>query len=140
MTHNSFSNESIYLLQEKIEYFWIFSHELRDSHETLLSLSYIIQGDVRPSIRPSVLPSVHPSVFPCILLSVLPSIPPPHWQSRPQICPPSPQSASIRLVPALNSAIQPQFSNKPSASNLPSRLQICPLDLQLALQALNQSR
>ena len=74
MTHNSYSNELIYLLQEKIEYFWIFSHVLRDSHETLLSLSYIIEGDVRPSTRPSILPSVHPSVFPCILLSVLPSI------------------------------------------------------------------
>ena len=65
MTHNSYSNELIYLLQEKIEYFWIFSHELRDSHETLLSLSYSIQGKI--SRRPSVLQSVHPSVHPSVL-------------------------------------------------------------------------
>ena len=76
MTHNSFSNELIYLLQEKIEYFWIFSHELRDSHETLLSLSYIIQGDVRPSIRPSFRPSILLSFLASFYLSFHPFPPP----------------------------------------------------------------
>ena len=134
MTHNSYSHESIYLLQEKIKYFWIFSYAIPTRPCFLCPILYREKyPDVHPSFSPSILPSFLASFYPSFH-----PFPPPHWPSRPQICPPSPQSASIRLVPALNSAIQPQFSNKPSASNLPSRLQICPLDLQLALQALNQ--
>ena len=126
MTHNSYSNELIYLLQEKIEYFWIFSHELRDSHETLLSLSYIIQGDVRPSIRPSVLPSVHPSVFPCILLSVLPSIPPPIGNQGLKFALPALNQPQSGYSPP---SIQ-QFSLNSQISPLP---QICPPDFKSAL-------
>ena len=117
MTHNSYSHESIYLLQEKIKYFWIFSYAIPTRPCFLCPILYREKyPDVHPSFSPSILPSFLASFYPSFH-----PFPPPHWPSRPQICPPSPQSASIRLVPALNSAIQPQFSNKPPALNLPSR-------------------
>ena len=83
------------------------------------------QGGI--SRRPSVLPSCCPS--------------PPRWPSRPHICPPSPQFSPLGLKSAFQALNQPsrlQIS-PPRASNLTSRSQICPLYLQLALQASNGS-
>ena len=99
-----------------------------------------------PDIRPSVLPSLHPSILLSLRPSILPSLRPNvlpsfhpsvhpslRWPSGPHKTTPRPQLSSPGFKSALQTSHQPPGFQ--SAPNIP---QICPQDLQSALQTSNR--
>ena len=130
MTHNSYSHESIYLLQEKIKYFWIFSYAIPTRPCFLCPILYREKyPDVHPSFSPSILPSFLASFYP----SFHPFPPPIGHQGLKFALPALNQPQSGYSQPSIQQfSLNSQISPLP-ASNLPSRLQIYPPDLKSAL-------